>query len=517
MRGTDWARRPVAVRAALSLVALMMMLGTLGASQAHVTGASSFEDDFEYDNNVPLTSAPSAAYWQISPHVPSGWTVGARPATLNMAALGTMNVLAASQKQGPPLEPIAFVKKPFGNFEVQVQAAWDRSVPPSSGVGVVFRAAIDPVSGLADRNNLYLFTAVAGPTRFYPTGKAFELWKRVAGTYYKMTEHVNTFIDFGNNRLHTYKVSMSGTRIMAWVDGLMVFNVVDSPGDDGNGVGNVYKAPGPAFASGAVGLRTSGTQALFDDLVVVGDPGYEGRATALNVYGKTGYHAVVGSAAGPGAEQGAAAGDSGFRYEDHDYSADVNALSLPDLENGSLGAAVFHVEGTAGTQTSKAQVLGFATTLTDENKRVVVNIAADAIRATGVSSCSGASSTVDVVNLTWQVIYSDANGQPVSQQGSVTQLGAAPNQNLLDPANTTGPLPTIGPYNPNPTLATAPVKIVLHSRQLTTDPHRVEAAALRVTFYANADGNVPNRSTPAIVSIDVAIGDVVAGVICPNI
>lgn len=493
------------------------LLGSLMLSEAHVQDPNGFQDDFNYPNGTPLTLAPTAASWQLSPNVPSGWVIETRPTTLNTSTLGTMAVLVGKQRHGGLNEPIAFVKQSWSNFVFSTQAAYDRIVPPTSGVGMVFRAGVDPNTGAIDRNNLYLFTTInIFLPRSFPTGHAFMLWKRVAGSWFQAAPPIHSYVDFSNSRLHTYKVAMTGSRIQAWVDGLQVLNVEDTPGSDAQPGG--YQMPGPAYATGAVGLRTSGTAALFDDVVIAGAPAYEARAAAVNMYGQAGLdsshrsgNAQIGDVP-LGLEETLAGGDGGWQYHGHDFLAETGGA----VASGPLGTALLHTDGTDGTTTSSAQLAGLAGVFTDPNGRTTVTITADLIRARATASCIGTSSTVDVVNLNWEVVSRDQNDEPYVNQGNVTRLGAGPNTNLLQPSNTVGPLPSAGPVDPNGAFSSSPVRITLHSRRSTNAHQRVDVAAIRITFFQRTSGNLPppNESTPGIVVADVALGNVVAGRLC---
>lgn len=525
------ARGTVAVRFAIGLAVAAVLLGSLRPSPAHT--ANGFEDHFQAPNGVPLIMGPTGANWVISPDDTTTkfkWVIETRPTAVNVAQLGTMSVLVDRSTAASPNEPIAFLKKEYSNFVVQSQAAFDRTVPVNSGVGLVFRAPIDPNTGAIDRNNLYLLTSVnAAPNpRTFPTGHAFMIFKRVAGVYYMAAPPVNTWTDFANSRFHTYKVAMESNHIQAWIDGFKIFDLADRPGDDKLSPTSPYTMPGPAFVSGAVGLRASRTQALFDDFVVSGSPAYEGRAAALNIYGQVGLER-----AGPsttqtgnipaGVDQGVSGGDTGFQYHDHDFNQPVNGpLSGP---GGSLAVASLFTKGTTDPETqaqqttSAAQVAGFSGVFTDPNGRGTVTLSADLIRAHATGSCEGTNSTVDVVNLMWEVVYRDAELHPVTTQGSTTRFNAPPNTNLLDPRSQTGPIPDPDGENAgiNPDEAFGgfsaqfPVRITLHSRQTASQPQRIEAAAIRISFLTST--NV-NGSTPGTIMADVAIANVVAGKLC---
>lgn len=534
------ALHPASLRAAVTFAVGALLLGTMTVSGAHVSPVTSFEDHYECPpnqtqcNDSPLTDsngnpATSAAYF-LDPPVPAGWTIRRVATSLNTSALGSMRVLVASQMQGPPLDPLAFVKKAFGNFVAQVQAAF---VPDSqgrignnSGIGIAFHAAIDPNTGFIDRNNLYLFTSIntTPNARTFPTGHAFMLFKRAQGTYYMAAPPVNTYLDFSNRLLHTYKVGMSGGRIQAWVDGLQIFDIVDSPGADT--IPGGYSMPGPPIVSGAVGLRTSMTGALFDDLFIVASPAYEARSTVLNVYGKVGSQTVV-SAAGTqmplGTEQVARGGDSGWQYHDHDFTSGTNGPSLGGPAQAAF--ASISTSGQDGITTSSAQVTGITGFFSDPAMKTFVSISADVVKAVATAACAGTNSLVDVVNFTYDVLsYQNSQPdpahpteEPMIRQGNVTRFNVPPETNAFDPANSVGPLPTVGPVDPNSALASGiPVRITLHSRRVSTDPQRVEAAAIRITFLAQ-NTTVNNVSSPANVVADIAIGDAIAGKLCVSL
>jgi hypothetical protein len=500
----SWTLRPAWLRTATAFAVLGVLLGTITTSGAHVSQATGFEDHFEYPSGTPLLQAPTGSNWVLDPPVPAGWIVEKRATSFNQQALGSMSVLAAKQKQGPPLDPIAFVKKSFGNFVAQTQAAFDGGVPNNSGIGIVFHAAMDPNTGIIDRNNLYLFTSIntTPNSKTFPTGHAFMLFKRNEGTYYMAAPPKHTYVDFSAGSLHTYKVGMSGQRIQAWVDGIQMFNIEDTSGPDP--IAGGYSMPGAPIVLGAFGLRTSRTAALFDDVFVIGSPAYEARAAATSVYGKlgleTGFNTVAGGIPA-GVEKMLSGGDSGWQYHDHDFS---NTVSGPSLNGPSpVAAAVLGTSGADGTTTSGAQVAGIAGMFSDPDMKTFVSISADVLKAVATASCTGTNSKVDVVNFTYQVLsfqttQSDPahpTEEPSVQQGSITRLNAPPETNVLDP-NSTGP--------------SSPVKITLHSRKVSTDPQRVEAAAIRITFLASPS----STGTPGNIEADVAIAHSIAGRLC---
>ncbi|MCA1832375.1 MAG: hypothetical protein ABR548_00835 [Actinomycetota bacterium] len=523
MLRTTWTLRPAALRIASAFAVLAIVAGTMTTSGAHITDGVSFEEHFEYASGTPLLQSANGSQWILDPPVPAGWIVETRPTALNTGTLGTMSVLAAKQKQGPPLDPIAFVTKNIGNFVAQTQAAFDGTVPANSGIGIVFHAAIDPNTSTIDRNNLYLFTSIntTPNPRTFPTGHAFMIFKRNQGTYYMAAPPVHTYVDFSNSTLHTYKVGMSGQRIQAWVDGLQFFDIQDTAGSDT--IAGGYSMPGPAIVTGAIGLRTSRTAALFDDLFVVGAPAYEARAQAVNVYGRLGTDTGVNTAllqAPAGTERVITGGDSGWQYHDHDFTQSISgpAVSGP----APIGAAAIVTSGKDGVTTTSAQLAGITGIFSDPSMKTFVTISADLAKAVASASCVGTNSTVDVVNFTWAVLsfqhsqpdLANPTEAPTVQQGNVTRLNAPPNMSVLDPNNSTGPAPMVGPVDPNTAISGAPVRITLHSRRTSTDPQRVEAAAIRITFFTDSLSGPNNVRTPGNVLADVALGDATAGKLC---
>ncbi len=511
-------------RLALALVATSISLGTVVTAPADTSGG--FEDHFEAPNGTLLIHSPQAAMWTVDPsNLASQWVIESRPTTANVAQLGTVSVLVNRSKAITPNEPIAFVKKEMGNFVMEARAAFDRTVPVNSGVGIVWRAPVNPNTGEIDRKNLYLLTSVnAAPNpRTFPTGHAFMVFKRVAGTYYMAAPPVNTWTEFSNSKFHSYKVTMVDDRMQAWIDGVKIFDLVDSPGDD-NPTGGPYKMPGPAFAAGAVGVRSSGTQALFDDLVVASSPAYEGRAAVLNMYGQAGLHAA-GLNTQPtgqvpaGIEQQLAGGDTGFKYHDHDFNTSSNGPLASPVGNIAIGALYTkgEIDPETGleTTTSAAEVAGFGGTFSDPLGRTTVTISGDLIRANATASCQGTTSLVDVINLTWEVVYKDSSGNVWMSEGNTTKLTAPPNTNLLDPRNHTGVLPSVpnGP-DPNTSFDQIPVRITLHSRMSSTQPQRMEVAGIRISFLQTTNVAPDRANVPGNIVADVALANVVAGKLC---
>jgi hypothetical protein len=421
---------------------------------------------------------------------------------------------------------MAFVTKNIGNFVAQTQAAFDGSLPQNSGIGIVFHAAVDPNTNFIDRNNLYLFTSVntTPNPRTFPTGHAFMLFKRNEGTYYIAAPPVNTYLDFSNNRLHTYKVGMSGQRIQAWVDGLQMYDIEDTQGADT--IPGGYSMPGPAIVTGAIGLRTSRTKALFDDVFIVGSPAYEARAAAVNVYGRLGTESGLNpnnQSTPLGTEVMQAGGDSGWQYHTHDFSQSITGPALTGPV--PVAAASLATTGADGVTTSGAQVTGVAGMVSDPAMKTFVTISADLLKAVATAACDGTNSMVDVVNFSYQVLsYQHSQPDPAHpteepsvQQGNITRFNAPPNMNLMDPNNSVGSLPMVGPADPNTAMAGAPVRITLHSRRTSNQPQRVEAAAIRITFFAQGTTGPNNVRAPGAIVADVALGDATAGKLCVSL
>lgn len=518
--------RGMITRVVIAAAVAVLSLGTLAPAPADTNGG--FEDHFNAPSGTLLMNSPAAASWTVDPSIfNSQWVIESRPTTLNTAQLGTVSVLVNRSRANVPNDPMAFVKKDLANFVFQAQAAFDRTVPINSGVGVVFRAPVDPNTGVIDRKNLYLLTSVnAAPNpRTFPTGHAFMVFKRVAGQYFMAAPPVNTWTDFSNSKFHTYKVSMVNQHIQAWIDGMKIFDLVDSPGDDQTAPNSPYKMPGPAFVAGAVGLRAGGTQALFDDVIVASSPAYEGRATAMRMYGQAGLERAGANSQQTGqipagTDQDVAGGDTGFQYHDHDFNNAVNGpLATP---GGPLAVASVYTLGetdeTSGLETTRsaAEIAGFGGVFSDPSGRTTVTISADLIRANASASCQGTASSVDVVNLTWEVVYKDANGNVLTSQGNTTKLNAVPNTNLMDPRNQTGSLPQPVPNGPDPngSFDQFPVRITLHSLSTSSEPQRMDAAGIRIAFLQSTNVAPDRAQAPGNITADVALANVVAGKLC---
>lgn len=489
-------------RLGLCLLVLALTASVILDAGAHATG-NGYSDNFEYANVPAPLKAGVSDPWQVSF---GSWIVEARPDPSN--PLGTMKALSQKNTAGPPSDPIAFVRnRNFSQLIVQVRAGEDKH-NRNSGIGVVFRAPVDPNTGLADRRNLYLFTTVKTGVnpRTFPTGRAFALFKRVGGTYY-LAAVKHTYYDPPERppQAHIFKVVMAGGHILAYVDGVLQIEVTDTPEDDVNGT---MSMPGPPFASGTVGLRTSATRAWFDDFTVIGDPAYEGRAAAFDGY-------VTGGINQLGTEQSLTGGDTGFQYHDHDFPSGPGGspTGFPEgtligpvgTSDGTLAAgATLRTVGKGGVVTSTAMLVGVVGGLQTPlgSGNLSISITASAVNAEAKADCFGTSSKVDVVDFTYEIVFTDAGGTPVVREGKITRVSAPPNTVVLsDPVGDGGLL-----------------TITLHWRRTSSEPVRVDAAAVRIQVLQRTPGSpapgVPQVGTGGPTAVDVVVGNVVAGRLC---
>lgn len=382
-----------------ALIVLSLALGTLGTASAH-GGSNSFVDGFE-------TLGPLAGTRAIDPYeIKAGtWNV-VDQAALDAPTASTSNrVLVQGSKDITPNEPMALVRaRSCRAVTMQVTAAY-MDVPTAGGdplagtsVGVVFRSPI--YGGIADKDNLYLFSAhVTGITREFPTGKHYSLSKRVGRGYYPLSGQIEHTRD-NLAEAHDYKIVAAGGRIQAFVDGRKIIDHVDLPG--GDQVTNQDPFPGLPYDQGAVGMRTSGTRAWFDNLKYACNDAYEGRASAVNAFTQYGVDQDVKrgeavTAYETFADLGVQKPDTGFSYHDHDFD---DAVARPVTAPGgepSIGAAL-RTTAKNGTVRSEIRLSGASFTFTEPNENVSVSLIADSIEVSATASCIAQSSVVRLAN-----------------------------------------------------------------------------------------------------------------------
>ncbi|HVL89260.1 MAG TPA: hypothetical protein VM841_03385 [Actinomycetota bacterium] len=502
-------------RVALAMLCVAVAIAPLNPGIADIRGGlvNGYSDHFDYAGVTPTNDVPiDQLQWQITPTasngtpIPNVWMVGSVQTSTIGGPGSEIKALKQRTTGAAASEPVAFVRNGnWQNLVVQVRAAYDGN-SQNSGVGIVFRAPVDPVTGTADKNNFYLFTTssqVPHP-ELCPTGRCVALFKRIGGAYFLATMKP-TFLNFvnanGPAESHVYKVVMSGNRIQAYVDGRLLIDVTDTPGDDISGTR--FSMPGPMFANGTVGLRTSNTRAWFDDFVVMGDSerAYEGRAAAMTTFGQVG-------AGSTGAVLQATAADTNFQYHDHDFPTGTGTegtfIGPTSPGNGFTGGALVQTRGQNGTTSSSAQLFGFSGTISQsmpDGSIVDVTLISDTISARASTNCDDPPSTrVELLNFSYLVVVKNAQGLPILNEGKVSQVVPPPNTVISDPQSNGG-------Y----------VRIVLNSQQTTTDPKRADVSGIQIDFLQRPLTVSSGQSTIADTGItfaSVQLANVVAGRLC---
>lgn len=501
-------------RLAIAMLCVAIGIAPLNAGFADIRGGlvNGYSDNFDYAGVTPTTDVPvDQATWQLTPTntngtpIPNVWTVGSVQTSTLGGPGSEIKALKQRTTGAAAGEPVALVRNGnWQNLAVQVRAAFDGN-SQNSGVGIVFRAPVDPNTGVADKNNFYLFTATSQVPhpQLCPTGRCVALFKRIGGAYFLATIKP-TFLNFvsssGPSESHVYKVVMSGSRIQAYIDGRLLIDITDTPGDD---IAGTFSMPGPMFANGTVGLRTSNTKAWFDDFVVMGDSerAYEGRAAAMTTYGQIG-------AGSTGAVLQATAADTNFQYHDHDFptgtGTDGTFIGPTSPGNGFTGGALVQTKGKDGTTTSSAQLFGFSGTVTQsmpDGTTIDVTMISDTISAHASANCDTDPTTrVELLNFSYLVVIKNAQGLPLVNEGKVTQVVPPPNTTVSDPQSNGG-------Y----------VRIVLNSQHTTTDPKRADVSAIQIDFLQRPLTAGSGGSTVADTGITVAsvqLANVVAGRLC---
>ncbi len=510
----DATQRRMLMRFGAALSAFILMIPGLGT--AHSTNPeSSFMDNFT--TLGPLPGADTADTYEIKN---GSWSVRDVPANLNTSALGTRRVLwqdstATSNldNTGVNREPTVYVRgKRWRSFTAQVTAAIVTIATQNNGdpvagssVGLAFRAPVN--GGIADQNNQYLFTsAVTGTVTGFPTGKGLTLFKRVGAGYYLLhTKTVSTWADF--TKPHDYKVVVSGGRIMCYFDGRLVIDHTDIP--SGDQPTTVDPLPGLPIDAGAVGLRTSGTKAWFDDLRIVGNDAYEGRAFALDMRASYGDPAQIRRGVDITlSNQLNALGqnriDTGFVYEDHETFDYAVARSIDSPGGGPLAGVDLRTTGRGGTVTSAARLFGVNLVTNDPDMHVLVTLHAAMIETVASAGCSTVGSQLNITNGTLYVTIVD------------TVAGSS---------QTIGPFPLRSTYEPNTALVDLPgvLTIVMHHRIITSVPRRVEAAALKIVMPEGTqtllqdqtiNGQRVSATNATTQPAEITIGGVVAARYC---
>lgn len=498
---------------------LALALASFGPAGAH--GApGAFADSF--DTLGPLRCARAIDPYECKA---GAWTVVDQPAFEGSTTASSNKILVQGSKDITPNEPMVLLRaRSFRSVTIQVTAAYmdvtdvNGDPPAGTSVGIVFRAPI--FGGIADKDNTYLFSAhVAGVSREFPTGKFYALQKRVGRGYFPLaTQAPAHLLEQTRDNLaepHDYKIVMGGGRIQAYVDGRKIIDHVDLPSGDQATLQDPF--PGLPYDQGAVGLRTSGTRAWFDNFKVAGNDAYEGRASAVNVFSQYGVDGDVKrgeamSAYETFSKAGTTRPDTGYAYHDHAFDdAVLRPASAPGGEP-SVGAAL-RTSASGDAVRSELRLSGVSFTFVEPGEKVTVALTADSIEVAGTASCSDRSSVVRLVNAAL----------------TVTISGTAPL-----PDTTLGPFALQPTYAPDTEIAQlgGVYSIVAHPTDNVRMGggtggndllNRVDVSALRIVIRDTAPTvpsvNLPgNNRTPSgkanTPPITISIGNVVAGRYC---
>ncbi|MFA5891185.1 MAG: family 16 glycoside hydrolase [Actinomycetota bacterium] len=507
MRTKRCASKRVGASAASFVLALGLAVSGTGVAHPITSG---FQTNFDVEAPGPLPGTNPTDSWEIKS---GAWTVEDQSMSDTPTA-GANRVLVQQSRAAVPNEPMLFVRgRVFRTFTAEVTAAIMDSqtalgdLPPGVSVGMVFRAPV--TEGVADKDNLYLFSAVVtGINGDFPTGKIYALWKRIGRGYFLLsTKMAPTWADL--SKPHRYKVVVAGGRIQAFVDGRMVIDHTDVPSGDTPTAADPF--PGLPYDSGAVGLRTSGTRAWFDNFTVVGDGAYEGRANAGDVYASHGENGQVRRGTSMQATQEldryrADAADTGYQYSEDDFEeAKVTSLDNPGGGSPSAGATL-RTFASRGKVTSEVRLAGVSVAFADPSQKVVVSIGAQSLETVASATCTA---TASAVNL---------------QNASISILLSNPGQGVPD--TVIGPIPLRESYQPNTVIFDQPgyVSIVAHARSATSEPKRVDVAALKIVIAGAGvmipaqNLPVPNGRTSAVSmpspALEFTLGQAVAGRYC---
>ncbi|MFP5225632.1 MAG: hypothetical protein ACLGH3_08815 [Actinomycetota bacterium] len=495
------------------LLVFALGLSVTGIGVANTDPPREFRDSFSTPGPLPGTLPGDP--WQI---VNGVWTVTDAALTDGNPAAAQNRVLIQNSKAATPNEPLAFVRGlSFREVTAEVTAAFldptDAlgSLPLGASVGLVARAPI--FDGKGDPDNLYLFSAfVTGVTRQFPTGKALGLFKRVARGYYLLdTKVVHTWADL--TKPHRYKVVLGNGRVRAYFDNRLVIDHTDIPSGDLPTIADPL--PGLPFDQGAVGLRTSGTRAMFDNFVVVGNDAYEGRAALIDAYTQIGE--------GQQARRGDAVTlsnslqtleanrvDTGYQYS----GSSLNSVAIRALENPFSSDSEFGA--TARTRTKGDSVVstvrfggGDVKLREPVNASMTLTLVAKTVEVEATASCSSRGSKMS---------FTDASVMVEVQNDPVL------------PDMVIGPFPLQTTYPPNTVIyqRAGVISLIAHPVDSSSAPSRVSSAALRLVIpeggsveIAQNNYNLPGVTTvrtPGASSptppLDLVIAPVTAGRYC---
>jgi hypothetical protein len=499
---------------------------------AHASSSSnSYFDNFDSYTLGPLPGSLPTDNWESETGL---WRVEQQQATDAAPTQDSNKILVQESKASTAAngaEPVTFVRaKAFHSFTAQVTAAMMDpqnvlgDLNQGASVGMVFRSPL--TDGLADKDNLYLFSAiVTGVAPGFPTGKAYGLFKRVGRGYYPQafapanaSLFSSTWADF--TKPHDYKVVVALGHIQCFVDGRLVIDHTDIPSPDQATDADPF--PGLPFDNGAVGLRTSGTRAWFDNFKVVGNDAYEARANLLDIYTNYGI-------AGTGGPQGSIRRggtvllsqqlgysgldplDTGFVYSDS--APFENSVISPLVNPGDgqpLAGVLLGVNGAGDAATATARVSALNLTFTEPTSKVTVILKAKGLELAATASCTGYDS---MLNFYDAVIYVKI---------------ASPDKS---PDTVIGPFPLALSYKPNSVIFDKPgiVTITAHWRLANPPPNRVDVAALKISFpegrtvlqaqTIGVQGTPVFTRTPEttmqLPPLEITLAQVVAGRYCP--
>lgn len=490
-----------------------LALSTSGIGVASTTTAREFRDSFSTAG--PLAGSLPGDPWQV---VNGTWSVTDASLADGNPTAPQNRILIQGSKGITPNEPVAFVRGlSFRELTAEVTAAFldpldsFGSLPIGASVGLVARSPV--FDGTADPDNLYLFSSFAtGVTKQYPTGKALGLFKRVARGYYLLdTKLVHTWADL--TKPHRYKIVLGYGRIRAYFDNRLVIDHTDIAAGDFPTTQDPF--PGLPFDQGAVGLRTSGTRAWFDDFVVIGNDAYEGRAALAEMYTQfgEGQQARRGDAVTfSNGVQNIAPNriDTGFRYSGDEM--DVTAMRA--LENpfnaGSEFGATARTRSVDGATVSTVRLAGGELKFREPvNASITVTLVSKAVEVSGTARCGARSSAVAFADAS---IMIEVANDPVL------------------PNMVVGPFPLRSSYPPNTVIyaLTGIISIIAHPQSVSSSPSRVEAGALRIVIPEGGalDAQPGNHNLPGITTVrtpganvptpplDLLLGPVTAGRYC---
>lgn len=500
-----------------SHVRIGVLVAGIALSATNLGVASGMAQEFRdsFNSPGPLPGTLSSHPYEIKNGV---WTVTDADIRSSNPATASNRVLVQGSKAITPNEPLVFVRgHSFREVTAEVTFAMmdplDQfgTLPPGASAGIVVRAPID--QGVADPDNFYLFSAFStGVLPQYPTGKALGLFKRIARGYELLdSQVVHTWADL--TRPHRYKLVMGRGQIRAYFDNRLVINHTDIPSPDYKTPSDPF--PGLPFDQGAVGLRTSATRAWFDDLVVVGNDAYEGRAYAGDVYTQFGEStqarrgdAVTVSQLGQ--TYGASRLDTGFTYGASSVSsAAIRAMQNPFNPDAEFGATI-NTSSKNGAAVSTVRLAGGEIFVQEPmNRSISATLVSKGVESVATASCDAASS---------RVVFTDSS------------LTVRISNDPVLPDMTLGPFPLATEYAPNTIIyeRAGVISIIAHSSLVTAAPRRVEAAALRISipdggviYQQPVDTQIPNVTTVRtpgagvpIPPLEMTIAGVTAGRYC---